>query len=139
MGRRSCTLPRDLTLGWKVSRRVIQDSEWTLQRVDGEADALDHDIGHGHDHAASSRRGAICHGADGQGTKVDTRYAFPPLWGPHSFNAGAGMTQIKNAAGFIKANMPLGQGNTLSDQQAWDVAKHMTNQPRPADPRLGKS
>jgi len=37
--------------------------------------------------------------------------------------------QIKNAAGFIKANMPLGQGNTLSDQQAWDVAKYMTSQP----------
>lgn len=82
---------------------------------------------------------AICHGADGQGTRVGARYAFPPLWGPHSFNAGAGMTQIKNAAGFIKANMPLGQGNTLSDQQAWDVAKYMTSQPRPADPRLGRS
>jgi Cytochrome c len=78
---------------------------------------------------------AICHGADGQGTQVDGRYAFPPLWGAHSFNAGAGMTQIKNAAGFIHANMPLGKGGTLTEQEAWDVAKYMNSHDRPPDPR----
>ncbi len=80
----------------------------------------------------------ICHGADGQGTQVKGRYVFPPLWGKDSFNAGAGMTQIHNAAGFIMANMPLGQGESLNLQDAWDVAKFMTSQPRPADPRLSK-
>jgi len=83
---------------------------------------------------------AICHGADGQGTRLsDGRYAFPPLWGKDSFNAGAGMTQIHNAAAFIRANMPLGQGNTLTEQEAWDVAKFMNSHPRPADPRRVKS
>ena len=80
----------------------------------------------------------ICHGANGQGTQVNGRYVFPPLWGKHSFNAGAGMTQIHNAAGFIQANMPLGQGGSLNLQDAWDVAKFMTSQERPADPRLAK-
>ncbi len=82
---------------------------------------------------------AICHGADGQGTQVNGRYAFPPLWGKDSFNAGAGMTQVHNAAAFIRANMPLGQGNTLTEQEAWDVAKYMNSHTRPADPRLVKS
>ena len=39
--------------------------------------------------------------------------------GADSFNWGAGMHQIGNAAGFIKANMPLGQAGMLSDQEAW--------------------
>ncbi|MDO9468442.1 MAG: c-type cytochrome [Thiobacillus sp.] len=83
---------------------------------------------------------AICHGVDGQGTRLSNgRYAFPPLWGKDSFNAGAGMTQVHNAAAFIRANMPLGQGNTLTEQEAWDVAKFMNSHPRPADPRRLKS
>jgi hypothetical protein len=41
---------------------------------------------------------------------------FPALWGPRSFNIGAGMARLGNAAGFVKAAMPLGQGNTLSDK-----------------------
>ena len=36
------------------------------------------------------------------------------------FNGGAGMGSINNAAGFIKGNTLLGQGNTLTDQEAWD-------------------
>ena len=46
------------------------------------------------------------------------------------------MGSIKNAAGFIKANMPLSQGNTLSDQEAWDVAAFMNSHERPQDPRF---
>ncbi len=79
---------------------------------------------------------AACHGANGQGQKnADGSYAFPPLWGPQSFNWGAGMAKIANAAGFIKANMPLGQGYSLNDQQAWDVAAYMDGHERPRDPR----
>jgi thiosulfate dehydrogenase len=82
---------------------------------------------------------ALCHGADGQGTRQNGRYVFPPLWGPHSFNAGAGMSQLNNAAGFIKANMPLSKGDSLTEQQAWDVAKYMDSQARPPDPRGQKA
>ena len=53
-----------------------------------------------------------------------------------SFNWGAGMANINNAAGFIKANMPLGQGGTLTDQQAWDVATFIDSHERPQDPRF---
>ena len=82
---------------------------------------------------------ALCHGADGQGQSSHGAVVFPPLWGPHSFNWGAGMGSIKNAAGFIKANMPFSQGNTLTDQQAWDVASFMDSHERPQDPRYAGS
>lgn len=79
---------------------------------------------------------ALCHAKDGGGQiAADGSMAFPALWGPKSFNWGAGMGSIKNAAAFIKANMPLSRGNTLSDQDAWDVATYMDSQDRPQDPR----
>ena len=79
---------------------------------------------------------ALCHGADGQGQASGGRPAFPALWGPDSFNWGAGMHQVGNAAGFIKANMPLSQAYTLSDQEAWDVAMFIDSHERPQDPRF---
>lgn len=78
---------------------------------------------------------ALCHGVDGLGQKLGKQYVFPPLWGSQSYNWGAGMHRINTAAAFIKANMPLGLGGTLSDQQAWDVAYYINAQDRPKDPR----
>ena len=82
---------------------------------------------------------AMCHGVDGQGQRQGGAVIFPPLWGGTSYNWGAGMSDIKNAAGFIKGNMPLGQGGSLSDQQAWDVAAFVDSHPRPQDPRFNGS
>ncbi|AMU12868.1 MULTISPECIES: c-type cytochrome [Burkholderia] len=79
---------------------------------------------------------ALCHGADGQGQSSGGKPVFPALWGARSFNWGAGMGDIRNAAGFIKANMPLGLGGTLTDQEAWDVATFMDSHERPQDPRF---
>lgn len=79
---------------------------------------------------------AMCHGANGEGREARGTQIFPPLWGPHSFNWGAGMEQTSTAAAFIKANMPYGAGETLSDQQAWDVAAFVVSHPRPQDPRF---
>ena len=79
---------------------------------------------------------AACHGDDGQGMKnPDGTYAFPPLWGPHSFNWGAGMGQVANAAGFIRANMPFGSGYSISEKDSWDVAAFVDSHERPPDPR----
>jgi thiosulfate dehydrogenase len=77
-----------------------------------------------------------CHGAKGAGQSQDGKVMFPALWGPQSFNWGAGMGSIKNAAEFIRANMPLGAGGSLSVQQAWDVATYVDSQVRPQDPRF---
>lgn len=79
---------------------------------------------------------AVCHGAEGQGQKVGDNYVMPPLWGKDSYNWGAGMHRINTAASFIKHNMPLGKGGSLTDQQAWDVAAYVNRHERPQDPRL---
>ncbi|MBD0701550.1 MULTISPECIES: c-type cytochrome [unclassified Pseudomonas] len=79
---------------------------------------------------------AVCHGNEGEGQKAGGDYVFPPLWGKDSFNWGAGMHRINTAAGFIKSNMPLGKGATLSADEAWHVAAYMNSHERPKDPRM---
>lgn len=79
---------------------------------------------------------ALCHGSNGEGQKVGGTTVFPPLWGKNSYNWGAGMHRINTAAGFIQHNMPLGKGETLSDQEAWDVAAYINSHERPQDPRM---
>ncbi|HFU76514.1 MAG TPA: c-type cytochrome [Arcobacter sp.] len=75
---------------------------------------------------------AACHGMNGAGTPG----AFPPLWGKNakgewlSYNTGAGMDNLKKAPVWVQSNMPLGQGGTLSDQEAADVVLYIDAQPR---------
>lgn len=76
-------------------------------------------------------RCTACHGAEGKGIVAGDVVAFPPLWGERSFNIAAGMARLHTAAGFIHDHMPLGQGGTLSNDEAWDVAAFVTRQPRP--------
>jgi thiosulfate dehydrogenase len=74
-----------------------------------------------------------CHGPDGQGTRgANGVYVFPPLWGPDSFNVGAGMARLVTAASFVQTKMPLGAGGTLSARDAYDIAAYFTGEPRPA-------
>lgn len=73
----------------------------------------------------------MCHAADGAGMKAGDSYIFPPLWGDNSYNDGAGMSQVDKAVRFIKHNMPKNAPNSLTEQEAWDVAKYIDSQPRP--------
>jgi thiosulfate dehydrogenase len=81
----------------------------------------------------------VCHQADGQGLRKDLRraaagYVYPPLWGPDSFNDGAGMDHFERAVGFIQHNMPRGidpEKPKLTLQEAWDVAAFLRSRPRP--------
>jgi len=83
-----------------------------------------------------SMRCSMCHGMDGQGKIRNGKVLFPPLWGSHSFNLGAGMHRVGKAAAFIKANMPYGAGGSLDNQDAWDIAAFVDSHPRPEDPRV---
>lgn len=71
-------------------------------------------------------RCAACHGPDGNGT-----IAAPPLWGPRSYNIGAGMARINTAARFIHHLMPQDRPGSLTPQQAFDVATFVNTRPRP--------
>jgi thiosulfate dehydrogenase len=69
---------------------------------------------------------AKCHGTAGEGTA-----GAPPVWGPESYNIGAGMSRVRTAAEFISRNMPFDAPGTLTDQQAFDVAAFINRHPRP--------
>jgi thiosulfate dehydrogenase len=73
-----------------------------------------------------------CHQQDGSGMMgPDDKTIYPPLWGDRSYNVGAGMARLNTAAAFIKWNMPLGQGGTLTDQEAYDIAAWFIFNDRP--------
>ena len=69
---------------------------------------------------------AACHGAGGEGTPLAT-----PVWGPRSYNIGAGMARHRTAAAFIRANMPHNAPGTLTPQEAIDVAGYINSRQRP--------
>jgi thiosulfate dehydrogenase len=97
------------------------------------------------DRAADPEKGRIvylekclsCHGANGEG-KIDAAgiaYLYPPLWGDHSYNIGAGLYRLSRFAGYVKSNMPYGvnyRSPQLTDEQAWDVAAFVNTQQRPS-------
>jgi thiosulfate dehydrogenase len=77
-----------------------------------------------------------CHGPAGAGVPDGdgAGYVYPPLWGPHSYNTGAGLYRIGRLAGYVRYNMPLGvsyKAPQLSEEEAWDVAAFINSQPRP--------
>ena len=78
----------------------------------------------------------ICHQASGKGVLagVNRSYTYPPLWGKHSYNEGAGLFRLSNLAGYVRYNMPLGatyERPQMTDEEAWDVAAYINSQPRP--------
>ena len=99
------------------------------------------DLRHGRE--VYARTCAACHGETGQGRRAESGagYQFPPLWGPDSYNDGAGMARLLNAAAFIQHNMPFGttfDAPMLADDDAYDVAGYINSQPRPRKANLDK-
>lgn len=79
---------------------------------------------------------ARCHGSSGEGQSLadQSGYLYPPLWGQHSFNTGAGLYRLSRFAGYVKNNMPnpvTYHHPSINDEEAWDVAAFVCSQPRP--------
>ena len=99
------------------------------------------DLGHGAQ--VFSQICAACHGSNGLGQRAQNGagYQFPPLWGPDSYNNGAGMSRILTAAAYAMHNMPIGiafNAPVLTDEDAYDVAAYIISQKRPEKPNLDK-
>ncbi len=78
-----------------------------------------------------------CHQESGEGllSPNGKSYTYPPLWGEHSYNVGAGLYRLSAFAGYVKFNMPFGvtyENPQLTDEEAWDVAAFVNSRPRPA-------
>jgi len=71
-----------------------------------------------------------CHGTDGQGVLIGDKKAGP-LWGPSSWNDGAGASRIYTLAGFIRYAMPYLNPGSLSDEDAQHIAFYINSQVRP--------
>jgi thiosulfate dehydrogenase len=71
---------------------------------------------------------AGCHGANGEGRAP----MFPPVWGPDSFNDGAGMNGVPEMAAFVQHNMPQNRMSIMTPQESYDVSAYIHAQPRPA-------
>ena len=99
------------------------------------------DLAHGKE--VYDRACALCHQGNGLGLKNQgaISYTYPPLWGPYAYNNGAGMSRVITAAQFIKNNMPFGinyENPILTDEEAYDVAGYINQQPRPQKSNLDK-
>ena len=104
--------------------------------------------------AADPVRGALvykekceaCHQENGDGVwDADAqRHVYPAIFGPNSFNDGAGIYRLRSGVGFIYGNMPYGHADAsmvaavppdtsslISTEDAWDVMAYVMDQPRP--------
>jgi thiosulfate dehydrogenase len=77
---------------------------------------------------------ASCHGKDGQGIELAGGKLPGPLWGPKSWNDGAGAARTYTLAGMIRHWMPYLNPSLLTDEQAQQIAAYITSQPRPGFP-----
>jgi thiosulfate dehydrogenase len=76
---------------------------------------------------------ASCHGDDGQGVQIGDKKAGP-LWGPHSWNDGAGAARIYTLAGLIRYTMPYLEPGGLTDEEAQHISCFINSKPRPEYP-----
>ncbi len=75
--------------------------------------------------AVYAEKCADCHADDGTGRKKT-----PPVWGPRSYNQGAGLAKPDQLAAWLKVAMPLDDPD-LTDQEALDVAAYVDSHDRP--------
>jgi thiosulfate dehydrogenase len=79
---------------------------------------------------------STCHGDQGEGLMAEdgSEWFYPPLFGPSSYNTGAGLYRLSMFAAYIKSNMPFGvtfEEPVLTDEEAWDIAAYVNSMHRP--------
>ena len=107
---------------WRGQNTIAADKLVPLDKLDaGKGEAL------------FGERCISCHGLDGQGVAVGDKKPGP-LWGPDSWNDGAGASRVYTLAGIIRYAMPYLDPGSLSDEEAQNLAAFITSKPRPAFP-----
>lgn len=114
--------PRGKPLPWRGHNVIPRDKLIPIEKLD------------------SRRGGALfkekctnCHGVDGQGVEIGDKKAGP-LWGPDSWNDGAGAARVYTLAGIIRYSMPYINPGSLTDDEAQHIAAFINSQPRPEYP-----
>lgn len=107
---------------WRGHNAIAQDKLIPIAKLD-----------RGRGEAIFKERCTSCHGQDGQGVQVGDKKAGP-LWGPNSWNDGAGASRVYTLAGIVRYTMPYLDPGSLTDEDAQSVAAFITSQPRPEYP-----
>jgi thiosulfate dehydrogenase len=107
---------------WRGKNAIAADKLIPVEKID---------MGHGQ--AIYVDRCLSCHGPDGQGVQIGDKKAGP-LWGPDSWNDGAGASRVYTLAGIVRYSMPYLNPGSLTDQEAQEVAAFVTSKPRPVYP-----
>ena len=104
---------------WRGRNRIVASNLLPIEKLDVERGSQ-----------LYLRHCAMCHGTDGEG--VDLKTTKPgPLWGPKSWNDGAGAARVYTLAGYIRYAMPLTQPGVLTDEEAQHIAAFINAQDRP--------
>jgi thiosulfate dehydrogenase len=119
-------LSRGYTIGtspsWRGRNTIAADKLIAVETIDkGRGEAIFND------------RCTSCHGPEGQGIQIGDKKAGP-LWGPDSWNDGAGASRVYTLAGIIRYTMPYLSPGSLTDREAQELAAFITSKPRPVYP-----
>jgi thiosulfate dehydrogenase len=107
---------------WRGQNTIPQSSLIPIGKLDpGKGEAI------------YKERCTSCHGPDGQGVFVGDKRPGP-LWGPNSWNDGAGAARVYTLAGIIRYSMPYLDPGNMTDEDAQQLAAFITSKPRPAYP-----
>lgn len=119
-------LARDHEVGvnppWRKQNRIPESALIPVDRLDPQRGQ-----------ALFTEHCANCHGEDGQGVQIGDKKPGP-LWGPRSWNDGAGAARVYTLAGMIRYMMPYLNPGVLTDEEAQQIAAFITSKPRPAYP-----
>jgi len=110
------------TLPWRGQNAIHADSLIPVEKLNPERGR-----------ALFNENCRSCHGEDGQGVQIGDKRAGP-LWGPYSWNDGAGAARTYTLAGIIRYAMPYLNPGSLTDEQAQQIAAFITSMPRPEYP-----
>jgi thiosulfate dehydrogenase len=114
--------PKGENPSWRKRNRIADDKLMPIDRLDpvkGET--------------IYREKCQSCHGIDGQGVQIGDKKAGP-LWGPESWNDGAGAARTYTLAGIVRYAMPYLSPGSLTDEEAQHVAAFITSKPRPVYP-----
>lgn len=104
---------------WRGGNQIAKDARIPIEKLDAAAGR-----------SLFERACVACHGTDGQGVKLG-EVKPGPLWGPRSWNDGAGAARVYTLAGFIRYAMPLTAPGSLSDADAQNIAAYIESHERP--------
>jgi thiosulfate dehydrogenase len=115
-------LPSGSPLPWRGKNVIVRDSSLSVENFDPVRGK-----------SLYMTNCSSCHGKDGQAVRIGDKKAGP-LWGPYSWNDGAGMARIYTLAGFIRYAMPYLNPGGLNSEEAQQIAAFINSLPRPVYP-----